>query len=456
MLGAGLQHGRSSGGEDRFYMPAKARRIRQHQENLRRAQSNVTPPQSTTSSVREESENQLMQPSNPEPLESSVVAVPATSSLCNLERFLETVTPSVPVQHLSKRTMRGWRTSDVEYQPYFVLGDLWESFKEWSAYGVGVPLILNEANCVIQYYVPYLSGIQIYVDHLKSSINSRQLTEDIDDNSFTDSSSDGSSDYEQEKGSLHYLREKSNNHHPKNDILHRMDHFSMNDENNVVQEDFSSDDSDSATTQSCSIFEYMEHSQPLGREPLCDKILDLAQRFPELKSLRSCDLLPSSWLSVAWYPIYRIPMGPTLKDLDACFLTFHSLHTPTTGNECEHPLVVRHFSGTGVVSLPAFGLASYKLRGTTGLPGPMGLMSTSHLEQEAAVLALSTLMTIAPAQVYAEFEKLGNGGLFGASYIQVKDFPSLILMFGNNLVERTYESDINGTKFNTRIHTIRC
>lgn len=102
MLGAGLQHRRSSGGEDRFYMPAKARRIRQHQENLRRAQSNVTPTQSTTSSVREEPENQLMQPSNPEPLESSVVAVPATSSLCNLERFLETVTPSVPVQHLSK------------------------------------------------------------------------------------------------------------------------------------------------------------------------------------------------------------------------------------------------------------------------------------------------------------------------------------------------------------------
>nr|KAJ0187377.1 hypothetical protein LSAT_V11C900480320 [Lactuca sativa] len=42
---------------------------------------------------------------------------------------------------------------------------------------------------------------------------------------------------------------------------------------------------------------------------------------------------------------------------------------------------------------------------SNGLPGPMGLMSTSHLEQEAAVLALSTLMTIAPAKVYAEFEK---------------------------------------------------
>nr|KAJ0223345.1 hypothetical protein LSAT_V11C200057860 [Lactuca sativa] len=494
MLGAGLQHGRSSGGEDRFYMPAKARRIRQHQENLRRAQSNVTPTQSTTSSVREEPENQLMQPSNPEPLESSVVAVPATSSLCNLEPFLETVTPSVPVQHLSKqRTMRGWRTSDVEYQPYFVLGDLWESFKEWSAYGARVPLILNEANCVIQYYVPYLSGIQIYVDPLKSSINSRQLTEDIDDNSFTDSSSDGSSDYEQEKGSLHYIREKSNNHNPKNDILHRMDHLSMNDENNVVQEDFSSDDSDSATTQSCLIFEYMEHSQPLGREPLCDKILDLAQRFPELKSLRSYDLLPSSWLSVAWYPIYRIPMGPTLKDLDAYFLTFHSLHTPTTGNECEHPPVVRHFSGTGVVSLPAFGLSSYKSRhhcgsrspprrsrspsrsrgpegggnekastsspyshgradsrsplqrsDSNGFPGPMALMSTSHLEQEAAVLALSTLMTIAHAQVYAEFEKVT---------ILLKGLMNQILMVPSLTLE-SIRLDVNGNKFNTCVFVI--
>lgn len=31
------------------------------------------------------------------------------------------------------------------------------------------------------------------------------------------------------------------------------------------------------------------------------------------------------------YPIYRIPSGQTLKDLDACFLTYHTLHTPLTG-----------------------------------------------------------------------------------------------------------------------------
>lgn len=69
--------------------------------------------------------------------------------------------------------MRGWRTCDVEFQPYFELGDLWESFKEWSAYGAGVPLVLNDSDCVVQYYVPYLSGIQIYGNSMKSSVKSR-------------------------------------------------------------------------------------------------------------------------------------------------------------------------------------------------------------------------------------------------------------------------------------------
>lgn len=43
-----------------------------------------------------------------------------------------------------------------------MLGDLWEAFKEWSAYGAGVPLLLNNTDGVVQYYVPYLSGIQLY------------------------------------------------------------------------------------------------------------------------------------------------------------------------------------------------------------------------------------------------------------------------------------------------------
>ena len=69
--------------------------------------------------------------------------------------------------------MKGWRTQGDEFRSYFVLGDLWESFKEWSAYGAGVPLLLNGSDSVVQYYVPYLSGIQLYIDPSKPSLRIR-------------------------------------------------------------------------------------------------------------------------------------------------------------------------------------------------------------------------------------------------------------------------------------------
>ncbi len=59
---------------------------------------------------------------------------------------------------------RGWRNREADIHPYFSLGDLWESFREWSVYGVGVPLLLNGSDSVKQYYVPSLSGIQLYTD----------------------------------------------------------------------------------------------------------------------------------------------------------------------------------------------------------------------------------------------------------------------------------------------------
>lgn len=59
---------------------------------------------------------------------------------------------------------KGWRTQESDVQPYYCLGDLWESFREWSVYGAGVPLLLNGKDSIMQYYVPFLSGIQLYVD----------------------------------------------------------------------------------------------------------------------------------------------------------------------------------------------------------------------------------------------------------------------------------------------------
>lgn len=365
MLGTGLQFGR---GEDRFYNSAKAR-SRAHQnhraEHLRRAHSEVSPSQSPSSSSSSSSEPES-RPTPPKPIAVPPAAV-VSSPLSNLERFLQSITPSVPAQYPSKTTKKGWRPSDGEIsRPYFVLGDLWESFKEWSAYGAGVPLILNDADSVVQYYVPYLSGIQIYGDSSKLAVKPRRPDEDSDSD-FRDSSSDGSCDCELEKCN----REQHSCNNLSSDICRRIDRISLRDNPVSLHDDFSSDEGESGNSQASLIFEYLERDPPYSREPLADKILDLAVRFPELKTLRSCDLLSSSWISVAWYPIYRIPTGPTLKDLDACFLTYHSLHTPMGGMQnAQAPVITRPCETDGVpkISLPVFGLASYKFKGSLWTP----------------------------------------------------------------------------------------
>ena len=71
----------------------------------------------------------------------------------------------------SLRMRRGGDAMDS--RPYFLLGDLWESFREWSAYGAGVPLVLNGSDSVIQYYVPYLSAIQLFADPSRPASRNR-------------------------------------------------------------------------------------------------------------------------------------------------------------------------------------------------------------------------------------------------------------------------------------------
>uniref|UniRef100_A0A7N0VAF8 Uncharacterized protein n=1 Tax=Kalanchoe fedtschenkoi TaxID=63787 RepID=A0A7N0VAF8_KALFE len=45
----------------------------------------------------------------------------------------------------------------------FTLGDLWGCYDEWSAYGVGTPLVLDDGEILVQYFAPYLSAIQISI-----------------------------------------------------------------------------------------------------------------------------------------------------------------------------------------------------------------------------------------------------------------------------------------------------
>lgn len=366
MLGAGFQLTKGRHGDDPFYSSARARRSHQNSprvDQLRRAQSDVSNGRSTNPNENPVASKNIGRENGSGSLKlvPSLASEPATSSSSNLERFLETVTPLVPAQYLSKTSLRERRTCDVKLQPYFVLGDVWESFAEWSAYGTGVPLMLNNKDRVVQYYVPSLSGIQIYADShvLSASLKSRRPGEESDSD-FRDTSSDGSSDSESERGL----------YNPREPISARVDRISLRDQH---QEDSSSDDGESLSSEGQLIFEYLERDLPYIREPLADKVSDLASRFPELKTLRSCDLLPSSWFSVAWYPIYRIPTGPTLKDLDACFLTYHSLHTPFGGpGTAQSPSMLQlsetEIEGVQKIPLPVFGLASYKFRGSLWTP----------------------------------------------------------------------------------------
>ncbi|XVF09550.1 hypothetical protein REPUB_Repub07fG0103900 [Reevesia pubescens] len=379
MLRTGLQLGKVRV-EDQFYIPVKARKNqnqKQHQQKQKVKESNENSSKSLVSSSAKSkasdnnNNNNNTNNNSKNPKETLVsTTVPGSEesvvSRSNLERFLESTRPSVPAQYVSKTTVREWRTCDVEYQPYFTLGDLWESFKEWSAYGAGVPLVLDGSDGVVQYYVPYLSGIQLYGESVQANAKSRLAGEESDGDYYRDSSSDGSSDYEIEKA-FKFSREQRSRFCLKNEIPFGVSSLSISDENSTLQEGFSSDDCETGNSRDHLLFEFFEQDTPYSREPLADKIFDLACKYPGLKTLRSCDLLPISWISVAWYPIYRIPTGPTIKDLDTCFLTYHSLCTPMEGSGSgQKPFIVypNESDSIPMILLPVFGMASYKFKGS--------------------------------------------------------------------------------------------
>ncbi|KAG0498562.1 hypothetical protein HPP92_002861 [Vanilla planifolia] len=225
-------------------------------------------------------------------------------------------------------------------QEYFTLGDLWNHYNEWSAYGAGVPIHFPENETVVQYYVPYLSAIQVYTTKSLASI--RIFGEPSESDSWSD-------DSESEK------------------LTRSWDAMSM----------------DSALDQDSSwpnnrfgylYFHYIECSPPWGRTPLVDKVNELSQSYPGLFSFKSTDLLPASWMSVAWYPIYHIPARKNAKDLSASFLTFHTISSSFQDDafmdsEKYHFISPKMNFGrrdhdtSNCISLSPFGLATYKMQG---------------------------------------------------------------------------------------------
>ncbi|KAI4364471.1 hypothetical protein MLD38_020559 [Melastoma candidum] len=346
----------SSRGENRFYCPPALRRLQQQQRKQRSSDDNHRGrpdgelfqngnhkpfPRKSVASKKEvvalvvalavgddggaRADEELVEKRVVES-ENCSVSVSVSDTESNLDRFLESTIPRVPFQYLRKTSMDGWRTRGGDCRPFFVLEDLWESFKQWSAYGAGVPLLLNGSDSVIQYYVPYLSGIQLYVDPSKPyPRKSRRPGEDSDTESSRETSSDGSTEFKMVRGVNGSMQRNRNYNNGENvAVVQNFNGLSLKDN---IPSDSSCDEAEESNPPGHLIFEYLERDQPYSREPLADKIAALASKFPDLKTCRSCDLTSSSWISVAWYPIYRIPTGPTLQNLDACFLTYHSLST---------------------------------------------------------------------------------------------------------------------------------
>ncbi|CAI9767840.1 unnamed protein product [Fraxinus pennsylvanica] len=325
--------------------------------------------------------------------------VPPPVDVTNLDRLMESVTPFIPALCESEANARGWRMRKAVSHPFFCLDDLWESLKEWSVYGAGVPLVLNEKDRITQYYVPYLSGIQLYIDSKKPHSQLRRPGEESDAESSMETSSASSSDCEADRRSKSIVDGSRNLQNLMNSNSQRLNKLVLRDKSVISS---SSDEAEIPNSSGLLLFEYLEQEQPHNRRPLTDKISVLASQFPELKKYRSCDLLPASWVCVAWYPIYRIPIGPTLHDLDASFLTFHSLSTHSRNNISPqfHAANTRQVRGivdpSSQISLPVFGLASYKLTGSILSP-----CAAHEREQENSLLQaadnwLRTLQVILP------------------------------------------------------------
>ncbi|XP_073134763.1 uncharacterized protein [Henckelia pumila] len=332
-------------GEERlYYSPPALRRINQQQQQQQQQQQKQ----------EQEQQQQQQELNSKSPISSTSPSTSvlgrrnsesATDEKTNLDRFLEHTIPFVPAQHFPRTSMRSWRNQDGDFNPYFILGDLWEFFREWSAYGAAVPLVLNGSDAVVQYYVPFLSGIQLYVDPSKPILEQRRPGEESDGNSSRETSSDGDSECGTDRVAI-------NDQGPRNHQNTTVRGYNQYAGRNNAFVGPSVYGSDISTPPGLLVYEYFAREVPFHREPLADKMSILASRFPDLKTLKSCELTSSSWISVAWYPIYRIPVGPTLQNVDACFLTFHSLAKPGEGS---------HESGSKL-SLPTFGLVSYKFK----------------------------------------------------------------------------------------------
>ncbi|XP_010549591.1 PREDICTED: uncharacterized protein LOC104820723 isoform X2 [Tarenaya hassleriana] len=278
----------------------------------------------------------------------------STKGRSNLERFLRGITPRPPSFSLPPRCVsdvnRLWNQQGKEDElEYFRLSDVWDCYDELSAYGLGSHVELNNGESVTQYYVPYLSAIQIYTR--KSSSISRNHMDTVESESEC---------WSDDSCSEKLSRSLSNDSNKTWDAVSEDSCFDhVHDTASLMRDRLGYLE-----------FSYFETAPPHLRVPFTDKINQLAEKCPGLLSLRSIDISPASWMAVAWYPIYHIPSRKNEKDLSACFLSYHTLSSSFQDNliEAEDDKTEEGTSccldeSTGKrIPLAPFGLSTYKMQ----------------------------------------------------------------------------------------------
>jgi len=228
-------------------------------------------------------------------------ALSASSELSNIEAFIASATPVF----VARESLDG--------SSGYALSDLFAAFEEPSAFGIEVPLRLSPSQIVSQYYVPFLSGMQLY--ERESAVEGEE------------------------------------------NVPRRRERLA---------------------------FEYFETSSPYSRPSFAETVEMIFEERPDLARVRSDALAPSSWVSVSWYPIYRIPQGTMLHDVQGSFLTFHALYDgalrdgdvacplPPAMSDAQERLIEQKMekaaasasaSASEARALKPFGLSVYKMQG---------------------------------------------------------------------------------------------
>jgi hypothetical protein len=239
-----------------------------------------------------------------------------------------------------------------------------QCYEEWSAYGVEVPMCLCVDGVwqqVLQTYVPYLSGMQLFRADFTRRLNSKaQLAETpvpadagcpaavcrddlsprVPSNETASGASESSSrtvstastDSDSDGEECCSAPSRAQNLTPGRSPLQRATSAARG---SVLRGQLN--DPAKGTLS----FQFAENEPPHCRLPLTDRIEELAESFPGLHTLRTSDLHPASWYAVAWYPLYRLPYiadPAASRDLQASFLTFHSLAAPPPSAPMAGPL----------------------------------------------------------------------------------------------------------------------